>query len=361
MPDQQKNSILGKLSSGYTYDQLFPLIRSTLDAGISVLLLGPPGIGKSTIAMDLARIMRKPMIDIRLAQKDPAELGGVYFPDRETQTLELFPPGWVKRACSEACFVFLDEFNAAVTKLHQAAAYQIVLERRIGDFRFHPGTVVMAAGNREEDNAIVSPLSNALCNRFAHIEMRPDVSAWIRWASANGIQEDIMAFIQTYGEKVLFAPSDGHAFPTPRSWAMASRVMSCIRDPDLISPAVASCIGQAMALRFSQYRAVYRKINASGIIEGKVKPDFAGAEPSFVYAAIFSVSGYLAMTEVTEKKLRNIVRFLASPGIGPEYQLLFLRQLCSRKAELFERLKALAAFRDLAGKIVNLRAAMYLS
>ena len=80
------------LSAGYTFDQLFPLIRSTLDAGISVLLLGAPGIGKSTLAADLARVMKKSLIDIRLAQKDPAELGGVYFPNRETQTLELFPP-----------------------------------------------------------------------------------------------------------------------------------------------------------------------------------------------------------------------------------------------------------------------------
>jgi len=105
------------LPSGYTFDQLFPLIRSTLDAGISVLLLGAPGIGKSTLAMDLARVMKRKLIDIRLAQKDPAELGGVYFPNRETQTLELFPPAWVKRACAEPCLVFLDEFNAAVTKL----------------------------------------------------------------------------------------------------------------------------------------------------------------------------------------------------------------------------------------------------
>lgn len=345
----------------YTYDQLFPLLRSTLEAGISALLLGPPGIGKSTLAADLARVMKKTLIDIRLAQKDPAELGGVYFPDRETRTLELFPPAWVKRACSEPCLVFLDEFNAAVTKLHQAAAYQIVLERRIGEFQFHPETVVLAAGNREDDNAIVTPLSSALCNRFAHFEMRADAATWLKWASANGIDENIMAFVQTCGEEVLFAPSDEYSFPTPRSWAMASRVMAKAETEDR-KRAVAACIGHAMADRFFKYAELYRKVNAAKIVAGKEKIDFVKkSEPSFVYAAIFAVAGYLATADVPDENLNNIVSFLASPGIGPEYQILFLRQLHNRNIALFDRLKARSAFRELAAKIVALRASLYLS
>lgn len=349
------------LYSGYTFDQLFPLIRATLDAGISVLLLGAPGIGKSTLALELAKVMNKRLIDIRLAQKDPAELGGVYFPNRETQTLELFPPGWVKQACSEPCLVFLDEFNAAVTKLHQAAAYQIVLERRIGEFQFHPETVVLAAGNREEDNAIVTPLSSALCNRFAHFEMRSDVATWLKWAAANGIHENIMAFIQTYGEEVLSATSDENSFPTPRSWAMASRVMTRV-DRDDVKRAIAACVGYAMADRFCKYLEIYRKVDAAGIIAGKEKIDFIRKSgPSFIYAAIFSVAGYLTIADVPDKNLKNIVAFITSPGVTPEYQILFLRQLRNRNAKLFDRLKTLSKFRELAGKIVNLRASLYLS
>lgn len=351
----------GAVLSGYTYDQLLPLVRSTLEAGISVLVLGAPGIGKSTLAVELARVMKKTLIDIRLAQKDPAELGGVYFPNRETQTLELLPPSWVRQACSEPCLVFLDEFNAAVTKLHQAAAYQIVLEKRIGEFQFHPGTVVLAAGNREDDNAIVTPLSSALCNRFAHFEMRIDVESWLKWAAANGIHENIMAFIRTYGEKVLFAASDEHSFPTPRSWAMASRVMSRV-DEEELKGAVGACVGLPMADRFCRYLEIYRKVDAAKIIDGKEKADFLrNPEPSFIYAAIFSVAGYLSSAEVPDKKLDNIVSFITSPGVGPEYQILFLRQLYSRNVSLFDRLKALSGFRKLAAKIVNLRASLYLS
>lgn len=346
--------------SGYSYDQLFPLLRATLESGVSALLLGAPGIGKSTLAADLARDMRKTLIDIRLAQKDPAELGGVYFPNRETRTLELFPPAWVKRACEEPCLVFLDEFNAAVTKLHQAAAYQIVLEKRIGEFPFHPGTVVLAAGNREDDNSIVTPLSHALCNRFAHFEMRPDVAAWLKWAVAHDIQEDIIAFIQTYGEEVLFAASEEPSFPTPRSWAMASRIMRRVETED-VRRAVASCVGVPMADRFCKYQELYRKVNAAKIIrEGEMIDFVKNSEPSFVYAVIFAVAGYLSNNSIPDEHLERVVTFITSPGIGPEYQILFLRQLRNRNAELFDRLKALAEFRSMAAKIVNLRTVLYL-
>ena len=348
--------------NGYTYVQLFPIVRATLEAGISVLLLGPPGVGKSSLAVELSRVMKLKLIDIRLAQKDPAELGGVYFPNRDTQTLELFPPEWVKRACAEPCLVFLDEFNAAVTKLHQAAAYQIVLERRIGNFQFHPDTVVLAAGNREEDNAIVTPLSSALCNRFAHFEMRPDTEAWLEWAAAHGIDENIMAFVRTYGDEVLFDVSDdARSFPTPRSWEMASRVMAKAAPRDL-KRTIAACIGIPMADRFCRYMDIYRNVDAAGIIEGNVKIDFVkNAEPSFIYAVLFATAGYLATTEVPDRNLENIVRFIVSPGVTPEYQILFLRQLRHRKVELFDRLKALPAFRKLAADLVALRVSLYRS
>lgn len=349
------------ISTAYTYDQLFPLIRCTLEAGISALLLGSPGIGKSTLAVELAKSMHKKLIDIRLAQKDPAELGGVYFPNRETQILELFPPIWVKQACDQPCLVFLDEFNAAITKLHQAAAYQIVLEKRIGEFQFHPETVILAAGNLEDDNAIVTPLSSALCNRFAHFEMRSDVATWIKWAATHNIHENIMAFIQSEGEQALFSALGTHSFATPRSWEMASKIMRKVDAQDT-KRAVAACVGLPMAERFCKFLELYRRVNAAKIIAGKEKPNFSkNSEPSFIYAAVFAVAGYLANATVPDAHLPNIISFITSPGVGPEYQILFFRQLRARSEKTFGGLKALPEFRELADKIVNLRASLYLS
>ena len=142
---------------------------------------------------------------------------------------------------------------------------------------------------------------------------------------------------------------------------MASRVMAKAREEDW-KRAVAACIGHAMTDRFWKYLEIYRKVNAAKIIAGKEKIDFTKkSEPSFIYAAIFAVAGYLATADIPDDKLGNIVSFIASPGVGPEYQILFLRQLRSRTVPLFDRLKALPGFRELAAKIVNLRASLYLS
>ena len=101
--------------------------------------------------------------------------------------------------------------------------------------------------------------------------------------------------------------------------------------------------------------AVYSTPMENAVIEAPI------LEPSFLYAAVFSVAGYLSAADVPDKNLSNIVSFISSPGIGPEYQILFLRQLRNRNGKLFDRLKALRSFRDLAAKIVNLRASLYLS
>lgn len=358
MPARKKKTA-PQLVEGYTHEELRPLIEATLSAGISVLLRGHPGVGKSSLAVDLAEKMDLPMVDIRLAQRDPAELGGVYFPDRERKVLALFPPDWVRQACDEPVMVFLDEVNAAVTRLHQAAAYQIVLEKRVGPFRFHPDTVVMAAGNLDEDNAIVTQLSSALCNRFAHFTLRVDARSWLEWGAEQGVHEAILAYIGRHGEAALYDNDGEMAFPTPRSWAMASEVYS--RSPDeLRKRAVAACVGVVAAEKLESYLRIYRRVNAERIIRKGQAQDFRKgkkAEPSYVYAAIYAVAAWLNHEgKVRDRDLPNVVKFLRSPGLDMEYVFLFLRQV---NAELRTRLKGVPEYRDLASQLAGIHAGLY--
>lgn len=349
------------LPEGYTYQQLLPLVGGMLHSGISVLLRGHPGVGKSSLARELSQAMNLPLIDIRLAQRDPAEIGGVHFPDRERKVLDLFPPQWVRNACSEPSFVFLDEINAAVTKLHQAVAYQIVLEHRIGEFAFHPGTVVMAAGNLEEDNAIVTALSSALCNRFAHFILRVDARTWLDWGIRAGVDPSIMAYIGQEGEEALYDNSGDVAFPSPRTWEMASRVLPSIHESDQ-KRAVAACVGVAAAERYFSFRRIYGEINAAKIIGQGAPVNFTKgkyADPSFIYAAVFAVASHVTRgNPPTDAQLPNVVTFLTSPGLDPEYVMLFLKQVKSRSS-LVDRLKPLPAFQDLARRLVDLKLENY--
>lgn len=347
---------------GYSWRELHGLVGTTLRAGLSVLVRGHPGVGKSTLAQRLAAEFGLPLIDIRLAQRDPTDLCGVMFPDRETQTLQVYPPAWARRAAESPCFIFLDEINAAVTKLHQAAAYQIVLEKRVGEVRFHPDTVVMAAGNLEEDNAIVASLSSALCNRFAHYVMRVDVAAWLEWGAGVGMDASILAYIGHHGADALYSPGGADmAFPSPRSWEMASRLLRA-GDPADHKRLVAACVGAANAQRYFTYMKVHARVNVKAILVDGQMPDFreaAEAEPSFVYGAVFAVAGALrAGFAVGDRELPRIVQFLTLPGLDPEYVFLCLRHIRANEA-LFARLRALPAFRELAGQLMGLQLALY--
>lgn len=346
---------------GYPYRHARRLTEVALKSGVAVLLRGHPGVGKSSLAADVARLLGLPIIDIRLAQRDPAELAGVCFPDHERQVLRQFPPEWVRDACDRPSLVFLDEINAAVTRLHQAAAYQIVLERRVGPFVFHPDTRVMAAGNLEEDNAIVSSLSSALCNRFAHIVLAADHRDWLDWAAGAGIHEAIQGYIALHGGEALYANSGDVAFPTPRSWEMASKLF-CAADEELRKGAVSTCVGTEAAERLFNYLRIYRQVRPERILLKGEIPDFSTgkkAEPSFVSAAVFSVAAWLCQhPELPKGALPNVVKFITAPGLDPEYAFLFLRQV-KGCADLYQRLKQLPEFRSLATQMMTLQTELY--
>ncbi len=364
MPPARKNAATPAriAPDGYAWSELHRLVGTTLRAGISVLLRGHPGVGKSTLAATLAAEMGLPLIDIRLAQRDPADLCGVWFPDKERRVLEAYPPDWARQAAAAPAFVFLDEINAAVTKLHQAAAYQIVLEKRVGAVQFHPGTVVMAAGNLEDDNAIVTALSSALCNRFAHFTMRVDAQGWLDWAAGSEVDEAILAYIARHREEVLYAQDqDAMAFPSPRSWEMASRVYRAAEPADR-KRLVAACVGVTAAEQLFNWLTIYHKVDAEKIIRKGQAMDFSSgkqADPSFVYAATFAVAAWLrGKPTLADAELPNIVQFLRSPGLDPEYAFLFLRQV-RRNEALLARLRGVPSFRDLAGELVALQASTY--
>jgi MoxR-like ATPase len=340
---------------GYAWNDLHRLVGTTLRAGISVLLRGHPGVGKSTLAAALAEEMGLPLVDIRLSQRDPVDLCGVWFPDRDRRVLESYPPAWAQEAAARPCFLFLDEINAAVTKLHQAAAYQIVLEKRVGDVRFHPGTVVMAAGNLEEDNAIVTQLSSALCNRFAHFTMKVDAPTWLAWAERSGVPATVRAYVAEKGVEVLYEQgADATAFPSPRSWEMASRLLLASEPADA-KRLVAACIGPSHAEQFFAWIKLSGMVDPVRVVEQGILPEFRGLEASVVHATVMAVAMHLrGIKRQSALVAENATRFLAADGLDREHAFLAIRGFADNRA-LLQALRAIPAFRSLAADLVTLQ------
>jgi MoxR-like ATPase len=349
---------------GEPYDKLQPMVLAALEAGVPCFLHGHPGVGKSTLAAEIARDLNLPLVDIRLAQRDPAEIGGIYCPDKETQTLHHLAPAWVREVMEKPSFLFLDELNSGTTRLHQSIAYQIVLEKRIGPFVFHPGTVVLAAGNLEEDAAIVSPLSSALANRFVHFRLRPDAKCWLDWARDNGIHPQILAYLdekQSLANQLLYENTGDAAFPSPRSWEMASKVLA-VAPEGCERRLLTACIGAPAAEKLIAYLKLYHRLSPERIVRRFGDVDFTtkrNSDPSFIHATVSAVAGWVAEQDGFDPDWAPaLVKFMESPGLDPEFVILFLRELRER-TDALRHLKKLPSFRERCGDLVQLNLEMY--
>lgn len=176
----------------------------------------------------------------------------------------------------DKAILFLDELSAAVPEV-QNAALQLVLDKRVGEYDCPPFTPIVAAGNRESDQAFVSPMSMPLANRFMHLRLTHSLDDWLEWAMINRIDASILGFLQ-WKKNALFqfnaesATEGDYGFPTPRSWAMLSDQMDGIDGlPEIASNAVITgFIGRAMGQTFIEHRKVADQLpSVDDILQGK--------------------------------------------------------------------------------------------
>jgi MoxR-like ATPase len=151
--------------------------------------------------------------------------------------------------------LFLDELSNAPMEV-QAASYQLILDRRLGDYLLPDGWSVVAAGNRSEDRSGVFEMSAALANRFAHFQVTTSLKDWLNWAYKNDICEEVIAYIQySHGTKLfMFDPSrDDRVFATPRSWEAVSKIIQNISNENIRSSFIHARVGVATGSEFDAY------------------------------------------------------------------------------------------------------------
>ena len=215
-----------------------------------VMLWGPPGVGKSQMVAQIAARHGVAMTDIRLSQMEPSDLRGIPF--RVGEHVEWAVPAMlpdVDRHGPEG-ILFLDEINAAPPSV-SAAAYQLILDRRLGEYRVPPGWAIFAAGNRQGDRGVTYTMPAPLANRFSHFEVETNLDDWVGWAYASGIDDRIIAFLR-FRPEMLFDFDPAHnpiAFPSPRSWEFAHRgLQKFMGHPHLLRGTLQACVGPAAGI-----------------------------------------------------------------------------------------------------------------
>ncbi len=234
-----------------------------------VFLWGAPGIGKSALVKRFAGAVGMECVSLLGSQLAPEDLLGI--PKIDGECSRFYPPANIVR--EEPFVLFLDELNASSHEI-QKAFYSLILEQRVGEYRLPQGTIVIGAGNRAKDAAIVKPMPSALINRLAHIHLRADHRQWLAWAINDGnIHPWVVEYIQLRPDHLWSEPpKHEEAFSTPRSWHMLSDALHSFGDgvgDEMIEALACGLLSPAHAAHFKGYLKQARQKHAlHAIIKG---------------------------------------------------------------------------------------------
>lgn len=334
-----------------------PIIERSFEQKTPVMMRGGPGIGKSSVCKQIADDLGVIFLNQKLSQLEPTELAGIAVPRREKEEnqLDWYRPSWLPSKDEDPDsegILLLDEINWA-NKMQQNAAWELVLERRLGEHKIPDGWHVMAAGNRESDG--VNPMPEPLKNRFLHIDITYDHSVWHEWAT-DKIQDEILAFLAFKPELLYKDEVDSNAFPTPRTWEYASNMF----DPSITEENASddelmrqrryleSAVGKSTTNEFFQWYSVFRKVKPEEILDGK---DISDEDASFKYAAIFAVINHLKQTTKTQEVMDKTVDFIKQ--LDSEFQTLFIKTV-SDNYDIWSKLEDREEFNEEVNDIIDL-------
>ena len=299
MAPNKRNTI--DVTSTVTPSRLKLALRHSFNRKRPIFLWGPPGVGKSEIVAEVAKSQGRPLIDVRLPLMEPTDMRGIpYLADVKIYdkdgnlvkdeigqpiTEKLFTwsnPSDLPTDPNSRALVFFDEMSAAPPSV-QVATYQIILNRRIGNYHLPKDVVIVAAGNRVKDKGVAYNMPMPLANRFTHLTLAVDFDDWKEWALLNRVHKDIVGYLSFQPNDLNnFNPSsESYAFATPRSWFFASELLQEVNETgelvdtplpaDILGDMIKGTVGEGPGIKFMTYRQSAASLpNAKDILSGKV-------------------------------------------------------------------------------------------
>ncbi len=280
-------------------------LRKCIKKQRPVFIWGPPGIGKSDIVKQIGNEQGREVIDVRLSLWEPTDIKGIPYYNSNSSTMTWAPPAELPTDPESTAILFLDELNSAAPAT-QAAAFQLVLNRRVGTYQLPKGVSIVAAGNREGDKGVTYRMPAPLANRFLHIELRCDFDDWHQWAVTNRVHEQVVGYLGFAKQDLYdFDPkSSSKAFATPRSWMFVSELLEEDDVPDnTLTDLIAGAVGEGLAIKFMAHRKVAKQMpKPEDILAGKIKKSEI-KEISAMYSLTISLC--YELQEADHKKVKN--------------------------------------------------------
>jgi hypothetical protein len=221
-----------------------------------VFVWGTSGIGKSAVVHQLAAELGIALRDIRALLLDPVDLRGLPFVGKDGRS-QWATPDFLPE--DGEGILFLDELNAAPAMV-QASCYQLVLDRKLGEYTLPEGWAIVAAGNRDSDRAATTRMPTPLRNRFVHLEFEVDLQEWSEWAIRAGLRPEVIAFLRFRPELLNAFDREMNAFPSPRSWEFVSRILHSKPDQSVEYELLAGAVGAGAGTEFGAFLRTFREL-----------------------------------------------------------------------------------------------------
>ena len=357
------------MTVGEMVERLSLAYSSVINRGLSVrtmpsvMLWGEPGVGKSQGVREIAGKISEHtdkevhITDVRLLLFNPIDLRGIPTSNEDKTLAVWLRPQIFQMDPSEDVIniLFLDEITAAPQSV-QAAAYQITLDRVVGEHRLPENCIVIAAGNRVTDRSVAYRMPKALANRLMHIEVQGNFKSWREWAVKSGINDKVIGFLSFRPDHLTgFDPaSDELAFPTPRSWEMVSNILNSISDnAEEAYPLIAGLVGTGVASEFRTWARLYKDLPAvEDIFDGK-KPPMPGSTDA-LYALTASMACYAREHKNDLDRIANSITYARM--MPPDFGTVLMKDYMCIEKDYIRKLMSIPEFSgwlQVIGSIMN--------
>lgn len=234
---------------------------SNINERIVVHLIGKPGVGKTSLGLQVAERLGLDHSVTNIADRDSGEIGGFAWPDAAEKTMVRFRPEWfpvpgavnpTTGAAFGARGIMIFDELAQGAAANQNAVRPATTEHRIGEHRLPLGWSVMACSNDQESRAHTTRIGSHLTSSTLPVHVEPDAEGWVAWAAGAGIQPGVIAYITNSPQSLLVFDADAKAFPSPRAWERASRILDALSGASASArlAALSGTLGEGEAARF---------------------------------------------------------------------------------------------------------------
>lgn len=317
-------------------DTLVAIYSNSNTKNLVVHIKSSPGIGKSSLAFQVFQTLQATKLldgfyDMRGSDLESCDLRGIGFPDKESGKTTWLPPSFLPKK-GERIMFFIDELPQSPIPVLNCLS-QLLLDKKIGEYEFPEGSIILTAGNLDSDFAATNKIPSHIRGRILQFTLEADTEEFISFGEkTNRISPEILAYLKLKPTMLhQFDPRKSESgYPSPRSFEFLSKFFFAnIINPSNEYEICSSCLGEAGGRDVVSFLRIYRSIPKIGDIINS--PDSVPVPQEISTITCICVAlAHIAKEENIDNLFRYILR------LPPEFQSLFIVSIKNRSQELLE-------------------------